>query len=128
MTTQSNSIMFALGTALRSALAAHPHLCPECLEDLLADASQIDDILRESAVRIFPDDIDNGYCIMSPHHLGEDGEPFYCGVFVGLHWLDQYASATREEFAQAYLTLEREHGPGPAHYDEYLDARIEANT
>jgi len=107
---QSNSIMSALGTALRSALVSHPHLCPNCLEELIADSDQIDDILREFRVRIWDQGPGAAYGIMSPHFADESGEPFYCGAFVTLEWLDRYATSTLEEFDSAYTQVMIEQG------------------
>lgn len=126
MTMQPNTIMSALSTALKRALAAHPHLCPIFLEEVLADQSQILDILCEFTVRIFPDIDGYGYCVMSPLHVDDDGDPFYCGVFVGLDWLSRHALSTREELDGAYEAIKREWGPGPAHYQDYLDAKWDA--
>lgn len=126
MTTQPNPIMSALSTALQSALAAHPHLCPIFLEEVLADQSQISDILREFTVRIFPDIDGYGYCVMSPLHVDGSGDPFFCGVFVGLDWLSRHALSTREEFDAAYGSIKQEWGTGPAHYEDYLEAKWDA--
>ena len=126
MTTQPNNIMSALSSALRSALGAHPHLCPIFLEEVLADQSQISDMLRDFTVRIFRDIDGYGYCVMSPLHVDECGEPFHCGVFVDLDWLSRQALSTREELDEAYDAIERERGRGPAHYKDYVAAKWEA--
>lgn len=110
MTKETNTIMSALGSALRSALVSHPHLCRECLESMVADANQINDALREFMVRIWDQDEWSGYGIMSPHFSDENDEPFYSGAFVTLDWLDRHALCTREEFAQAYTNVMIEQG------------------
>lgn len=126
MTTQPNDIMSALSAALRSTLATHPHLCPIFLEEVLADQSQVSDILREFTVRIFLDIDGYGYCVMSPLHVDEGGEPFFCGVFVGLDWLGRHALSSREEFDEAYEAIQREWGRRPAHYVDFVAAKWEA--
>jgi hypothetical protein len=126
VTTHSSNIMSELSGALRRALVAHPHLCPIFLEGVLADQSQINDILREFTVRMFRDIDGYGYCVMSPLHVDEYGEPFFCGVFVALDWLSRHALSTREEFDAAYEAIRREHGSGPAHYENYVAAKWEA--
>jgi hypothetical protein len=110
MTSQSNSIMSALQSALRRALTAHPHLLPESLECTVADVRQLDDILREFMVRIW--DVEPGweYGIMSPNFVDEGGAPFLSGAFVTLEWLDDHALLSREEFDQAYIKVMIEQG------------------
>jgi hypothetical protein len=110
MTIQSSTIVSALRSALRSALAAHPRLCPNSLDELLADVSQLDDILREFRVCIWEQGSRCDYGIMSPHHKDEDGEPFWVGAFVTLDWLDQHALSTPEEFDDAYMQVAMEQG------------------
>lgn len=110
MTQESNTIMSALGSALRSALVSHPHLCLERLKAMVADTSQINDSLREFRVRIWDQDEWSGYGIMSPHFADESDEPFYSGAFVTLDWLDRHALCTREEFDEAYTKVIIEQG------------------